>query len=268
MVEDIQQLVKDKRIIFVGNSVEIMNHNLSDFIDKYDIVVRFGRAIEANKLQEKSIGTKCDIWITGQFRAPSFNVVKEKFKTGKFKNTKILINRSRGNLKLKDWILEDRLPKDFPEYTQMYSDSELISIMKEFDKDLLNNNEYRPSAGFISLLWFINKIKTYKSIDLIGFDFFAKSINKRPRDKRGVVSNCNPHSWHLPVYVLNRPAHDRVMEQQYVSMLSRRGLVNWHLLSDLKSGEVPYTGWMHGLKIVKTAPRYSKTSRIVPRSQQ
>ena len=268
MVESIQQFVKDKRIIFVGNSVEIMNHKLAEFIDKYDIVVRFGRAIEANDLQEESIGTKCDIWITGQFRAPSFNNVKEEFETGKFKNTKILVNRSRGNLKLKDWILEDRLPKDFPEYTEMYSDKELIDIMKEFDKDLLDTNEYRPSAGFISLLWFIDKIKTYKSIDLIGFDFFAKTINKRPRDKRGKVSNCNPHSWHLPVYVLNRPAHDKIMEQQYVSSLQKRGIINWHMLSDLTTGEVPYTGWMQGLKIVKTAPKYSKVSKILPRSQQ
>ena len=267
-MESIQQFVKDKRIIFVGNSVEIMNHKLAEFIDKYDIVVRFGRAIEANDLQEESIGTKCDIWITGQFRAPSFNNVKEEFETGKFKNTKILVNRSRGNLKLKDWILEDRLPKDFPEYTEMYSDEELIDIMKEFDKDLLDTNEYRPSAGFISLLWFIDKVKTYKSIDLIGFDFFAKTINKRPRDKRGKVSNCNPHSWHLPVYVLNRPAHDKIMEQQYVSSLQKRGIINWHMLSDLTTGEVPYTGWMQGLKIVKTAPKYSKISKILPRSQQ
>ena len=40
MVGSIQQFVKDKRIIFVGNSVEIMNHKLADFIDSYDIVVK------------------------------------------------------------------------------------------------------------------------------------------------------------------------------------------------------------------------------------
>ena len=160
MVESIQQFVKDKRIIFVGNSVEIMNHKLAKFIDAYDIVVRFGRAIDATPLHEESIGTKCDIWITGQFRAPSYNNVEKEFKTGKFKNTKILINRCRGNLKLKNWILENRLPKNFPEYTQMYSDDELVYIMKQFDKDLLGVNDYRPSAGFISLIWFIDKIKT------------------------------------------------------------------------------------------------------------
>jgi len=268
MVESIQQFVKDKRIIFVGNSVEIMNHKLAKFIDKYDIVVRFGRAIEATPLQEESLGTKCDIWITGQFRAPSYSNVKEEFESGKFKNTKILINRCRGNLKLKDWILEDRLPKDFPEYTQMYSDDELVRIMKEFDKDLLGVNDYRPSAGFISIIWFIDKVKTYKSIDLIGFDFFAKTIKARPRDKRGKVSNCDPHSWHLPVYVLDRPAHDKDMEQQYMSSLKRRGLINWHMLSNLSEGQVPYTGWMKGQKIMKTAPRYSKISKILPQSRQ
>ena len=177
MVESIQQLVKNKRIVFVGNSVEIMKHKLGKVIDEYDIVVR--------------LGTKCDIWITGQFRAPAFNNVKEKFTKGKFKNTKILINRCRGNLKLKNWVLEDRLPKDFPDYTQMYSDNDLVRIMKEFDKDLLGINDYRPSAGFISIIWFIDKIKTYKSIDLIGFDFFHKQADVLPKDKRGKFSNCN-----------------------------------------------------------------------------
>ena len=40
------------------------------------------------------------------------------------------------------------------------------------------------------------------------------------------------------------------------------------MLSDLKAGEVPYTGWMNGLKIMKTAPRYSKISKILPKAQQ
>ena len=178
MVESIRDFVKDKRIVFVGNSVEIMKHKLADVINSYDIVIRFGRAIDANALQEESIGTKCDIWITGQFRAPSFNNVKEEFKTGKFKDTKVLINRCRGNLMLKDWVLEDRLPLDFPEYTQMYSDDELVRIMKEFDKDLLGVNDYRPSAGFISIIWFIDKIKTYNG----------------PRTSQGLLDFCHKNN--------------------------------------------------------------------------
>ena len=107
--------------------------------------------------------------------------------------------------------------------------SAAISIVTEckycFDKDLLGVNDYRPSAGFISIIWFIDKIKTYKSIDLIGFDFFHKQTTIRPKAKRGKVGNCNPHSWHLPVYVLNRPAHDRDMEEHYMSSLKRRGIM-------------------------------------------
>ena len=53
-----------------------------------------------------------------------------------------------------------------------------------------------------------------------------------------------------------------------MSSLKRRGIINWHMLSDLKEGEVPYSGWMQGLKIMKTAPKFSKISKILPKSQQ
>ena len=113
-------------------------------------------------------------------------------------------------------------------------------------------------------MWFIDKIKTYKNIHLIGFDFFSKQANIQVRDKRGVKSNCKPHSWHLPCYVLNRPAHDSNMEKNYVEKLVRNNLVHWYKLSDLKPEMIPYTGWMHGSKLIKSAPKYSKISKILP----
>ena len=261
MVERIQEFVKDKKIIFVGNSVEIMNHKLADFINSYDIVVRFGRAIEANKLHEESIGTKVDIWVTGQFRAPCYNNLKKEFNVGRFKNVEILLNRCRGNFLLKDWILEEHLPKDMP-YTEMFSDKEITDIMKAFDKDILNPDHLRPSAGFLTILWFVNKVKTYKTLDLVGFDFFAKSVSHRAKDKKGVMSACDPHSWHMPVYLMPIGAHDSILEQQYVSFLERRGLLKWHILSDLKEGKVKYTDWMKGIKKIKAAPKKSKVSKI------
>ena len=261
MVESIQEFVKDKQIVFVGNSVEIMQHKLADVIDSYDIVVRFGRAMSATSEQEESIGKRCDIWVTGQFRAPIYKDLRKEFETGRWKDTKILVNRSRGNLQLKDWILEEHLPKGMP-YQFMYSDQEIVDIMKSFDKDMLKNKDLRPSAGFITILWFINKVKTYKSLDLIGFDFFAKSVKERRRGKKGNKSNADPHSWHLPVYLLPESAHDMQFEQQYVSFLERRGLLNWHVLSNLKEEGIKYTGWMKGIKRVKSAPKKSKVSKI------
>ena len=260
-MESIREFVKDKSVLFVGNSVEIMEHNLAEFIDGFDIVVRFGRAITLNEKQQKHVGKKCDIWITGQFRAPEYRKNKENFETGKYKNTKILVNRCRGNFVLKDWKLEEHLP-DMP-YEFMYSDQEIIDLMKNrFNRDMLDTKEYRPSAGFISLIWFIEKVQTYKTLSLIGFDFFSKQTNVKPIDKRGFRSNCRPHSWHLPVYVLNRPAHDSDMEKNYVKGLVDKKLIHWYILSDLEKGEIKYKGWMKGERIVSSIPRKTKISKI------
>jgi hypothetical protein len=265
-VDSIRSLVKDKSIIFVGNSVEIMHHKHADFIDSHDIVVRFGRAIEATPKQEESIGRRCDIWVTGQFRAPIFREKRKMFDT-KWKDTKILVNRCRGNFHLKDFVFEDRLPKGM-QYTQMYTDQEIIDRMSAFNKDVgssrkgENKNTLRPSAGFITILWFIEKIRTYKSISLIGFDFFAKSVNERRTDKDGITSRCNPHSWHMPVYMLEHSAHDMDLEQEYMSFLERKGLFTWHVLSDLSKNDIKYTEWLDGLKRIKSIPKRSKISKI------
>lgn len=261
MVEDIQQFVKNKRIVFVGNSVEIMKHKLGKTIDSYDIIVRFGRAISATPEQEKSIGEKCDIWVTGQFRAPEWYKNKNRFEKGKFKKSKILVNRCRGNLQLKNWEIEKRLPQGML-YTMMYTDEEIIDIMSMFGKDMLSN-DLRPSAGFITLLWFLQKVKTYKSIDLIGFDFFAKTVSVPGlSDKAGRLSAADPHSWHLPCYAMQKSAHDKNLEQEYVSFLKRKGDINWHLLSDLDTKLLKYDGWMTDEKLIRSAPKYSKVSKI------
>ena len=110
MEKHIKELVKNKSVIFVGNSVEIMAHKNKDFIDSHDIVVRFGRALEANKKQEESLGSKCDIWITGQFRSHAFKKKIKEFKPGgKFEKTSILVNRSRGNFKVKEFVIEKHI---------------------------------------------------------------------------------------------------------------------------------------------------------------
>jgi hypothetical protein len=43
----IDNLFKDKRVILVGNSVEIMNFAYGPYIDSFDVVVRFGKALAA-----------------------------------------------------------------------------------------------------------------------------------------------------------------------------------------------------------------------------
>ena len=265
MVERIQQFVKDKSIIFVGNSVEIMEHKLADFIDSHDIVVRFGRAVEANKRHEQSVGKKTNIWITGQFRSHIHNKLYKEFTNGKFKDVEILLNRCRGNFHLKKWVLEDNLPKRM-RYTQMYTDEEIFYIMRSFGVNIntlfknvpLALTQLRPSAGFLTILWFVNRIKTYKSLDIIGFDFFSKSTKERKTDGNGFTSQCDPHSWHLPIYTTPTPAHDGRLEEQHISFLERNGKLKWHVLSDLKKGKIKYTNWMKGEKLIHSAQKRSK----------
>jgi hypothetical protein len=40
------------------------------------------------------------------------------------------------------------------------------------------------------------------------------------------------------------------------------------VLSDLSTKELKYDGWMKGEKLIKTAPKYSKISKILPKAQQ
>ena len=48
----------------------------------------------------------------------------------------------------------------------MYTDKEIIDTMKVYDMDVLTSKQ-RPSTGFLAIAWFIEKIKTYKSLSII-----------------------------------------------------------------------------------------------------
>jgi len=263
-VERIQQLVKNKSVILVGNSVELMHHDYGKFIDSHDIVVRFGRAVDSIADDKgKQLGSKTNIWVTGQFRAPIWKRRNKEFTKGKFKDVEILLNRCRGNFLLKDWVLEDHLPKGMP-YTQMWSDAELESLWNGFGNSMYSL-QLRPSAGFLTILYFIREISTQKKLSIIGYDFFHKSVKKNTYMAKNVKDGngeCDPHSWHLPLYTTRHSAHDRNLENQYVSKLERDGLLEWHALSDMKRNKVKYTGWMKGQKIIRSVARKTAGSKI------
>ena len=134
MVESIQELVKNKRVIFVGNSVEIMEHNLADFIDSYDIVVRFGRALEfilkTRTHFPKRLGTQADIWVTGQFRSHMYNKLFYEFTKGKLKNLtkEYLDGATPADLHQFDWVDE----KDVSEIPRSYN--HLVGYYKKHNK--------------------------------------------------------------------------------------------------------------------------------------
>ena len=74
-MESFKEYIKDKRILLVGNSVEIMNYRkegkLAKWIDNFDgVVVRFGKGLPEIKVQQKAVGTRTDVWVGGTFRLP------------------------------------------------------------------------------------------------------------------------------------------------------------------------------------------------------
>ena len=138
MVERIQEFVRNKKIVFVGNSVEIMKHKLAKKIDSYDIVVRFGRAMSATSEQEKSIGKRCDIWVTGQFRAPIYKTLRKEFDNLESKKAQIFNNENKYQLEkfkpevLREYDIRGIVDEDFP-------DEVVINLGRAYGKILSDN---------------------------------------------------------------------------------------------------------------------------------
>jgi hypothetical protein len=52
----------ESRVIVIGNSPSVLDHELGEIIDDYDVVIRINRC--PTKGYEKNIGSKTDIWAT------------------------------------------------------------------------------------------------------------------------------------------------------------------------------------------------------------
>lgn len=214
MEETLHKITKGKRIILVGNSVEILQHDLADYIESFDTVVRFGNGIPTDENWD-SIGKRTDIWVTGFLR----------YKKRRFfpKNIPVLFNRSRIHL--------DKIPDHYPDFEviEMFSDKEMLNI---FDLVGAKNNEVngqRPSAGFITIQYFLQKIE-FSTLTLVGFDFFSKALSI-------TAGFANPTSWHIPVNSQTYNPHSQ-KEKEIVLDLFDRGVIDWKILSDLNQGNL------------------------------
>ena len=74
---------------------------------------------------------------------------------------------------------------------------------------------------------FFKKAWVWKSLTLIGFDFFAKYY---PHN----VGTAKPQSWHLPQNTATKTPHKGLVEREYALDLKRNGVIKWIILSDLK----------------------------------
>ena len=214
MEENLRKITEGKHIVLVGNSVEILQYDLADYIESFDTVVRFGNGIPTSDNWD-SIGKRTDIWVTGFLR---YN--KRRYYP---KNIPVLFNRSRIHL--------DKQPNHYPDFEviEMFSDKEMLNIFDLVGAKNGKTDGQRPSAGFITIQYFLQKIK-FSSLTLIGFDFFSKALSI-------TAGQANPHSWHIPMNSQTYNPH-ALKEKEIVVDLYDRGIIDWKILSDLEQGNL------------------------------
>tara|TARA_B100001093_G_scaffold47758_1_gene40575 strand:- start:3887 stop:4546 length:660 start_codon:yes stop_codon:yes gene_type:complete len=211
MEETLHNLTNNKSIILVGNSVEILQHQLADYIESFDTVVRFGNGIP-DATNWDSIGKRTDIWVTGYLRYGKRKMFA--------KDCAVLFNRSR--IHLGDDV-DSRHQIDF-KYVNMFSDKELMSLFKLCGSEVGKTVGARPSAGFIAIQYFLQKTK-FSSLTLVGFDFFSKALPI-------IAGTNNPYSWHIPLNTVTSNPHSP-KEKEIVVDLYERGVIDWKILTDL-----------------------------------
>tara|TARA_R110000744_G_scaffold151853_2_gene265528 strand:- start:297 stop:950 length:654 start_codon:yes stop_codon:yes gene_type:complete len=147
---EILDFCKDKKIIIVGNSSRLLNHNYGSLIDSYDIVVRINRGYQESNLYSDMIGNKTTILSVGVKSAVAALCIVGK-------------NNLAYVLSPIIWSEKLGLPNG---YDVMVNDYNILKA---------NANINKPSTG-ISTYNFFNNLNNFKRLDLIGFDFFESSI--------------------------------------------------------------------------------------------
>ena len=122
----IQNLVKDKRVIIVGNSVEMMKYEYGDFIDSFDIVCRINEVLFAKKLR-KDYGSRTDIcfWNMGTPHLKDFSFMVNESKE-EFENVKLIVC-PRHSLHVTPYHLQNFSPEK-----NVFKNFESLNLDKEF----------------------------------------------------------------------------------------------------------------------------------------
>lgn len=179
-LHSIRELVRDKDVLLVGNNLTAVEKEQGYLIDKYDIVVRFGKGNPMGR--QRYLGSRTDIWVTGSFR---------EHMRGFYPDAEVLFNTSTAGD-------EPKYPKY--EHTPMYMPDECKHINSMFGG---NNGHFkdggtRLSAGAITAYWLYHEVETMRSMSFINFDFFTQSVAFKDKQQNFVnKSSC----WHMPLSI-------------------------------------------------------------------
>lgn len=170
-LQDFKEFIRDKRVLLVGNNLTALERKQGSMIDSYDVVVRFGKGIMPG--YEEFIGSKTDVWMTGEFRKAMRHLAPE--------DAWVLYNPS---------YLKKAEPPEY-DHIIMFEPKEAKKINDQYKVD-----GSRLSAGAYTAWYFKNKVDTYKELHFINFDFFTQTA-KFTDSYNSIQSYAN--SWHLPL---------------------------------------------------------------------
>ena len=105
----------------------------------------------------------------------------------------------------------------------------LMQNSSKFTKSLITKMPHYsvdPRMVFIVLLWLIKKAWVWKSLTIIGFDFFAKQAPFKVGAQILLAGTFLNRVDEIP--------HNALEEREYALEMSRNGIINWVMLSDLK----------------------------------
>ena len=185
--------VAGKKVLMVGNATTLFSEKYGELIDSHDFVIRFGKGVPYHNFREY-LGKKTDLWFFGMARSgmyPQFPSVKHKVLTLSqlplYKGTDLAVN-------------PDMMSGEFQVYRDFFlagSGKDTLDCNVEINGGIL---DARISQGAQCVHWFHNKIKTYSSIKLIGFDFFAEGFAYNyDTNRKDIKQAQHTTSWHMPL---------------------------------------------------------------------
>lgn len=214
--QKLKDYCKGKRVLLVGNSASLFNHEYGSMIDSYDVVVRFGKGLPTPETS-KHLGTRTDVWFFGTLRASMF----ESWRNARFKifnYTQIgLYDPRASSLSFPACMTSNKF--------QIYKDYFILGDA-ETHKRLIakiyptpNSNwkkSPRISQGTLCALYFHEVIGTQAHLDFVGFDFFESTLHFELGGKQKKI-----YSWHVPVPVDNHEhnPHGGDVEKDYILKL-------------------------------------------------
>jgi len=238
-LEIFKEFIKDKSIIIVGNDSNALQQLNGEFIDSHDIVLRFGKGLPTDKTS-MYIGTKTDIWVTGQLRQKIVERVR--------KDVKILFNNS-----LYDPV-RGRIERD---HLQMYSNEDIELIQDAY----FIPDKRRLSAGCVTSHWIAHVATGWKSLTWINFDCFRNWFEYYDE---GAGMNSLASCWHVPLLRKDwvgwkptdgddHPAHDPSTEERIYRDLLTFPATHWSgkFFEETKYIAPPRVAWTKGRSPVR-----------------